>query len=133
MNRIARSCLTALLLLAAATLAEGQGARRTLTGSYLWEQGGDQGNLEAVFTPAGDRHWEVAFHFTFNGAAHTYSGTADGRLDEGALSGRVSSDGRQRVFTFRGTFENGRFRGTHAEVSRGGEERTGTLTLDASP
>ncbi len=133
MHRITRSCLTMLLLLVASTLAEGQAARRTLNGTYLWEQGGDRGNLEAVFTPAGDRHWNVDFHFTFNGADHTYSGTADGRLDEGVLSGRVSSDGRQRVFTFRGTFENGRFRGTHAEVSRGGEERTGTLTLGASP
>lgn len=108
--------------------AEGQAAQ-TLTGAYFWDQGGDAGDLRAEFTPAGEGHWNVAFHFTFQGSAHTYKGTADGQLGQGPLTGRVETDRRRRVFVFRGEFKNGQFDGQHAELSGGREERTGTLTL----
>lgn len=132
MHRNARAFLASLLLLSALSLTADQAAQRTLTGSYLWEQGGDRGRLQAVFTPAGDSHWNVDFHFEHGGSAYTYTGTADGRLGEGQLSGRVTSENRRRVFTFRGEFHNGSFSGTHSEMMGGEEERTGTLTLGTS-
>ena len=101
----------------------------TLTGDFVWGPRGDTGPLEAVFTATGPGAWDVDFYFNFLGVAHVYSGTAAGRLGRGELTGEVLSDGRERSFTFRGSFVDGRFRGTHFEV-RGGEKKpTGSLTL----
>lgn len=61
--------------------------------------------------------------------SHTYAGTARGNLADGELSGRVQNENRARAFTFEGKFRNGRFRGTHAELKGGREQRTGTLKL----
>lgn len=85
--------------------------------------------LRAVFTPTGERTWEVVFHFNFNGRNHQYTGVAEGGLLEGALSGRVENQGGRRTFTFRGEFEQGKFKGEHFETTRGREEKTGSLTL----
>lgn len=104
-------------------------APRTLTGTYIWEQANEAGDLKAVFTPAEEGHWKVDFHFVFQGQAHVYSGTADGKLDQGALSGRVETDQGRGVFTFQGEFKDGKFTGSHARLSAGNEERTGTLVL----
>ncbi len=133
MPRIACSWLTVLLLLATPALATDSGAKRTLTGTYVWFQGGDEGDVEAVFTPAGERQWSVSFRFDFGGSSHTYSGTADGSLEGGTLSGRVRNENGRRTFTFQGEFRDGQFRGTHAEIMAGEEERTGTLTLGSRP
>lgn len=89
-------------------------------------------SLRAVFTPT-DRvhHWNVVFHFRFNGAQHRYRGTAEGQLTEGPLRGTVRGT-RRRTFTFAGHTEGGAFQGTHAEISRGGSRggpSTGTLNL----
>jgi len=101
----------------------------TLVGEYVWEGGAESGALEAVFTPtATEGEWDVAFHFDFRGA-HTYSGTASGSLTSGTLSGTVRNEDKGRTFTFSGTFDEGRFSGTHAETTGGRASRTGTLTL----
>jgi hypothetical protein len=65
----------------------------------------------------------------FRGENHTYSGTAEGSLAEGALSGTVQNEKKERTWTFSGSFEAGAFRGTHAEIVDGKEQPTGTLTL----
>lgn len=52
-----------------------------------------------------------------------------GNLDEGPISGAVENESKQRTFRFEGTFRDGEFRGTHAEIKRTGERRTGSLTL----
>jgi hypothetical protein len=103
----------------------------TLNGQYVWNyQNEKPGDLEAVFTPAGEDKWDVAFHFEFNGAGHTYSGTAEGSLSEGKLEGKVQNEARKRTFTFTGAFEAGEFKGTHAELNSEGKPfDTGTLTL----
>lgn len=121
--------LALLLLLVAPGLSGAPAAPRTLRGSYRWEQGDETGKFKAEFKPAGELHWDVSFRFRFGGNTHIYVGTADGRLDSGVLEGRVESDGRKRVFLFKGEFKNGKFSGTHAELSGGREYRTGTLTL----
>lgn len=131
MKHLILAALALVLLLAAPQTPAAPDTPRTLSGSYVWEQADHKGTLEAEFKPAGDLHWEVSFHFTFNGSPLTYTGTADGHLDDGALEGRVEATGRQRTFTFKGEFKGGKFTGTHADVTRGREDRTGTLTLEA--
>lgn len=104
-----------------------------LEGDYVWhrENGNLDGTLEAVFTPAGENRWDVAFHFKFENKPHVWLGTAQGDLRSGALSGEVvSDDDEEAQFRFEGTFENGKFKGTHGQVSRNGSLRdTGTLIL----
>ncbi len=123
-----------LIGVALATLSSGAWATgnapepRTLKGGFVWSQSSKGGDLEAVFTPTGEAAWDVAFHFEFRGK-HVYSGTAEGSLTAGELSGKVFNEEKNRAFTFRGRFENGTFRGTHAEIEDGQEEPTGTLTL----
>ena len=100
----------------------------TLTGEYVWNAGGS-GDLRAEFTSTGDGTWDVSFHFKFRGRPHTYTGTATGSLSQGELKGTVKNENRERTFTFTGKMEGGRFRGTHAEITGGSPESTGTLTM----
>ena len=121
----------ALLLLSPQMMAEdsAEPASRTLNGSYKWDARGSEGDLEAVFTPTGDNTSNVSFNFEFRGKAHTYTGTAEGGLGEGALSGTVLNESKKRTFTFTGDFSDGEFSGTHAEMHGESEVETGTLTL----
>jgi hypothetical protein len=133
-RRIAMRRATQLVAVVAAValssgLAIGGDEERTLTGSYHWTDGGRKGDLKAVFTPTGEARWNVAFYFEFSGEPHVYSGTAEGTLAGGVLKGRVLNDGRNRSFTFAGTFTEGEFRGTHAETTDDGEHATGSLSL----
>jgi len=102
---------------------------QTLTGEFYWTGGGNEGDLEAVFTATGDDRWDVAFYFEFRGRPRTYTGTAKGSLTEGALEGTVFNENKGRTFTFSGKFKNGKFRGTHQEIGSGRTTDTGTLTL----
>ena len=128
-SRVCPRIALALLLL---TAGAGAAETRTLGGEYRWNQG-SEGDLEAVFTATGPDEWKVAFHFRFRGRKHVYRGTAEGSLSAGKLAGTVRNESERRTFTFRGEFENGRFRGTHAETTGGGERRTGTLRLSERP
>lgn len=101
----------------------------TLTGQYVWTYQNTPGDLEAVFTRTGEGRYDVVFHFTFDGQPRAYRGTAEGSLSEGTLSGTVKNENRRRTFVFDGAVSEGTFRGTHAEIRRGKERRTGTLTL----
>ena len=127
---------TALLLVVAAMLLPATGLRAedatTLTGEYVWTHRDAGDALEAVFIPAGEAKWNVAFHFNFRDKPHTYSGTAEGSLSEGKLEGEVRNESKERLFVFSGQFENGKFEGTHAEIRDGGKRDTGTLTLSGS-
>jgi len=104
-------------------------APSTLHGEYRWDARSADGDLEAVFTPTGDGAWDVAFHFVFREKAHIYSGTAVGSLTEGELEGTVFNETGKREFTFSGSFNDGEFSGTHAEVEGGKPIPTGTLKL----
>lgn len=101
----------------------------TLNGAYIWAQGNSDGELEVIFTPTGEAKWDVAFNFTFRGKPHTYTGTASGKLGEGELSGTVLNESKKRTFTFEGSFDEGVFMGTHAEVHGEKSSSTGTLTF----
>ncbi len=104
------------------------GEPRTFRGHWEWAATGDSGSLEAVFTPTGEGTWDVSFHFNFQGP-HVFSGTAEGSLDDGKLTGTVIDEDDERSFSFRGMFRNGKLRGTHFEVTGGSRRRTGTLSL----
>ncbi len=125
-----RGVLVLALLLAAWTAygpATGD-ETRTFTGHYRWDAQGDSGSLDVVFAPAGEGTWTVSFEFNFRGP-HNFRGTAEGSLDEGALTGEVSDDRGDRQFTFRGSFKKGKFRGTHFESTGGRRRKTGSLSL----
>ena len=102
---------------------------RTLHGSFVSSYQDRPERLRAVFRPTGEDEWSVVFHFRFAGAEHVYEGVASGSLTAGELVGRAQNESRSRLFTFRGEFEDGRFEGTHFEVVRGEEVKTGTLDL----
>ncbi len=128
-NAILSFVVTLLLLTAFGTLA-GVGDKETLTGSYIWNSG-QPSDLKAIFTATGENDWDVAFHFRFRGRAEVFSGTASGNLSDGNLKGQVKNKNGHgsRTFTFSGKFENGTFRGKHAEIFGKRESSTGTLTL----
>jgi hypothetical protein len=102
---------------------------KTLTGEFLWSQRDTRGDLEAIFTPAGEGKWSVAFNFEFRGEPHTYTGTAEGSLSDGELKGEVQNENKKRTWVFNGSFEAGAFKGTHAEIRDGAQTDTGTLRL----
>ena len=121
-----------ILLLAPAAGADAESAR-TLAGEYYWSDTGVSGELEAIFTATDEGRWEVAFHFDFRGQSRVFAGTAVGSLSDGELSGTVKDDTKKRTFTFSGEFAEGSFSGTHAEIGKNGEHRTGTLKLGGQP
>jgi len=123
-----KSMVVAAALTLSLGLVQGADAKQTLKGRFEWSGAGQKGDLEAVFTPTGEGMWDVAFHFDFRGP-HVYAGTAEGSLKGGELKGRVQNDDKNRTFTFTGSFTDGEFHGTHAEVGDDGEQATGTLTL----
>lgn len=122
--------LFVLFLVAPATMADDT---QTLEGEFIWERDDHDiaGPLKAVFESTGEDTWDVSFHFTFEDKPHVYTGTANGNLKDGELTGEVLSDGEeQQPYTFSGTFaEDGSFSGTHQY--NGGEEArdTGKITL----
>ena len=120
--------LTGLLLAIFAGIASAKD-EQALTGAYVWDGGGARGKLRAVFKSTGVETWDVSFYFTFQGQPHTYVGTAEGSLTNGALQGKVLNENRRRTFVFHGSFDDGEFQGTHAEYRRNKEHRMGTLTL----
>lgn len=124
--------LVAVLLLTLPAMAEEDVAAtptRTLTGHFVWDARGSEGDLQAVFTPTGEQTWDVQFHFEFRGEPHTYSGTAEGSLGDGTLRGTVLNESKQRTFTFLGEFTDGTFTGKHAERQGESDVATGTLEL----
>ena len=127
--RIFTTALVGVAMLAAITVSVADEDTRRLTGSYNWT-GGESGPLTAYFTPTDEADvWDVEFKFDFRGP-RLYAGTAKGSLETGALSGEVESDGkRKRTFTFEGSFAEGTFSGTHAEIVDEKSYSTGTLTL----
>jgi hypothetical protein len=124
-----------LLIVVVAILSTVQGGAvhsedaRTLSGTWVWSQRNSTGPLEAIFTATGEGKWDVAFHFTFRDRPRMYSGTAEGSLSDGEFGGTVQNETGERTFTFRGSFDGGKFKGTHAEIEDGDAHETGTLTL----
>lgn len=122
--------LVACLIALGGTLA---GDEIKLEGGFVWHrpEGNLDGKLEAVFTSTGSDRWDVSFHFEWEDGPHVWSGTAQGNLNSGDLSGKVLSDGdHQAEFEFNGSFEGSTFNGTHAQVRKTGEPRaTGTMSL----
>ena len=124
MKRIALPLVALVILSLALVLPSNAEETVTLTGEFLWTQRGNNGELEAVFTPTGKGEWDVAFHFDFRGAAHVYSGTARGSLSEGEFSGKVENEDQRRTFEFEGEFRDGLFSGTHAETTGDRKQET---------
>lgn len=135
-NAVLFTAVASLLMLVAGFSAHAADSK-TLTGEYFWKQADEnfpdqnlsRGPLEAIFEPKGEGTWAVSFHFEFQGEKHIYTGTAEGSLTDGALTGEVVTDDQRSTFTFEGAFEDGRFTGTHASMREGTTKDLGTLTL----
>lgn len=137
MKHVTRTALLLVVALAATLsavgpatgAAEATDGETTLSGEYVWTYENYSEDLKATFTPTGDGTFDVRFDFKFDGRARTYAGTAEGSLD-GDLEGTVLNENKRRTFTFAGSFDDdGVFHGEHAELRRGRENHTGTLTL----
>ncbi len=131
--------ITAVLLTGIVRPAAPTDHAMTLTGNFMSGFQDRVKPLRAVFTHARETatdqdqvaRFDVVFYFRFNGRNHEYRGTAEGRLGpDGELAGRVQNESRQRTFTFQGEFRNGVLEGTHFEIGRRGERKTGTLMLE---
>jgi hypothetical protein len=127
--RIGLLALVAVLALTAVPAFAGDDV--TMTGGFVWtkDDGDHEGDLKAVFTPAGKGEWTVAFHFDWEDGPHVYTGTCKGSFD-GELSGDITSDGERKMnFRFSGKFVDGEFSGTHGFVDGEEVKDSGTLTL----
>ena len=105
-----------------------------LEGEFVWERsdGNRNGDVRAVFTPAEEGEWTVAFHFEWEDGPHVYAGTAKGSLETGDLEGEVENDSEENKATFRfsGSFTDGKFTGTHGVVQEDGSLKDlGTISL----
>ena len=98
-----------------------------LEGEYVWNHEDYVGPLSATLEPTDDGY-AVALTFEFRTKTYTYSGHAHGDLT-GELKGQVQPPKRGRTFEFVGRFEDGVFRGRHAEITDGSRYETGTMTL----
>ena len=132
-RRSAASRAVAPILLAACAGVALAAEAQTLRGRYHWDQRGVAGPVEAVFTPTGKGTWDVIFRVEFEGRGLRFEGTARGDLTSGKLRGRVQDSGKSRAFSFRGTVEDGRFRGIHSEVRDASRNQTGRLVLERPP
>lgn len=104
-------------------------ATQAFVGEYVWTGQRESGRLDIFFVQTSENVYAVDFKFRFNGTPHTYSGTAEGSLTEGALEGKVFNEDKRRSWVFKGEFKDGKFSGGHKEIRRTGERRTGTLTF----
>ena len=71
----------------------------------------------------------MRFAVNFNNSWRTWKGTAQGDFETGAVSGLVRDENNNRAFTFAIERRKNRFEGTHYEVIRGRERKTGTISL----
>lgn len=104
---------------------------QNFAGTFVWNnQAGKTHPIKAVFTPTGDKKWNVVFTFTWGGRGdQTYKGTAEGTLKDGEIKGDVNSTDGRRKFDFKGTFKDGQFDCTHNEKTSGKPQATGTMTI----
>lgn len=131
-----RSLRLGLLLSIGVFLALPAGAtrERAFTGVYSTTGEGETGPIRAVFSPDGERDdgtplWSVVFVVTFDSQEYTFSGAAAGGIESGKLSGWVVDQAGNRSFNFRGEYEDGTYRASHAELVDFEERPTGTMTL----
>ncbi len=134
-GRTVPAAFVALVLVGAgpASAAAKEEGTRTLSGLYTSRFTNGPQRLQVEFRPApgeSSADWQVKFFFRFQSQSHVYRGDAWGNLDDGELRGQVQNEGGSRTFTFRCEFDDKkRCKGRHAELFRGGEQDTGTITL----
>src|ERR1041384_3118053 len=98
----------------------------TMTGTFVWDKKkGQNHDIKAVFTPNGDKKWNVVFTFQWamgknkhkDGGEQSWKGTAEGDLVNGDIKGEGLHPNGVRKFTFTGTSKDGKIDATHTEVS----------------
>ena len=130
MKRFALAIVLAILVVSVTgSIVAADAKSETMTGTFVWNNEGQTGDLKATFTETGDGTWDAVFHFDWEGEPRVFSGSAEGSFS-GALEGSVTTDGpRKGTFVFSGTFADGTFTGTHSSMRDGEASETGTMTL----
>ena len=105
------------------------GEQKTFTGTYDWLNGGSD-RLVANFKADGDGGWDVQFQFDFSGDDYTWTGKAEGDLEDGGeLTGTASWDRNGREWVFTATLVGDVIKGEHAEIRNGEPKSSGTFQL----
>lgn len=99
-------------------------------GTFVWNNKKDKSHpINAVFTPNGEKKWNVVFTFNWGKGPQTWKGTAEGTLKDGEIKGDVKSGDEKRNFNFTGAEKNGAFECTHNELKGGKPLATGSMTI----
>ena len=117
MKKTTSALMVAVLVLAAGAAVADTEKPQTFSGSYDWTDGSVD-DLKAVFQPDGEDAWTVTFDFTWNGKPHTWTGTAQGSLEDGTEVTGTATDGN-RNWVFEGSIKDGVMSGVHREIREG--------------
>ncbi len=101
--------------------AGAKAAEVTFTGTFEWSRKkGKKHNIKGVFTPDGANKWKVIWTFKWGKGNETYTGTAEGNLDNGPLKGQaLRKQGPKvkkpdkRLWKFEGVVKNGELNANH--------------------
>ena len=100
-----------------------------LHGTFTWaNERGQSHELEAKLTPTGTNAWQVVWNFNWKQHPLTFTGTVQGDLRHGPVTGTGDMADGKRRFTFEGTAQDGAIKFEHYEVTKH-KSRTGTGEL----
>jgi len=99
------------------------------TGKFKWNRKADKEyDVKAVFVKNEDGNYDAKFLFDWNKKPYTYTGIVKGDVEKGPISGEIYNESkkRKRKFTFECAFKDGKFTGTHKEITKKSKE-TGVI------
>ena len=104
----------------------------TMSGTFVWNgKKGKKHELKAVFTPAGQNKWTVAFTAKWGKGYPKYTGTAEGDLRNGKVTGEAQNAKKKRKWTFTGAGKDGTLTCSHAEIKGKNQKQSGSFTIKA--
>ncbi|MCZ7646080.1 MAG: hypothetical protein M5U26_12465 [Planctomycetota bacterium] len=102
----------------------------TCKGTFSWSNEKNQKHdIKGVFTPNGDKKWNVVWTFTWKGGAQTWKGTAEGDLTNGEVKGEGLHPNGKRTFSFVGAAKDGNMEIKHTETTGGRPKDTGVMVI----
>jgi hypothetical protein len=87
----------------------------TMSGTYKSIKYGS-GPMTGVFTKTASKKYDAVFNFTWKKKNYTYSGTVEGNLKKGNISGIIFNETKKRRFIFKAKTSNGKICGTQWET-----------------
>ena len=87
----------------------------TMKGTYKSIKYGS-GPMTGTFTKTADEKYDAVFTFVWKKKNHTYSGTVEGNLSKGKVSGIIFNETKKRRFIFKAKVADGKIKGTQWET-----------------